>query len=301
MRNRKAFFSFAIVAAVLPAGVVATAGGIEERRMAVNVPTPAPLPPPTSCSTGLFDVSVSSGPTFVPCSAPGGQCTEIRYDVSTTTHKGKKKPSHVFILEGVGVWDVSPNGSLWYPPCEGIPGEEPGFGQDVCHEQAIKISTRQGVASFKVTLAGLRRASPTTVAIPGGDDTRKHDDDRLAACTILGIGLEGGPDAFQATQRTERIDFKGCVVEFTRDHVTGEVEKAQLLTETSTSGEACQSPTLQDDRTIAARPAGEIEVFVGRFDLGAGKFGDGYVSTGTESCTTRVIGGRVYTWGAPCP
>ncbi len=302
MRNRNAFFSFGIAAAVLLAGAVATAGGSDVRHSAVNVPTPAPLPPPMSCSTGLFDVSVSSGPTFVPCSAPGGQCTEIGYDVVTTALKGKKKPSHVFILEGVGVWDVSPNGSLWYPPCEGIPGRrEPGFGQDVCHEQAIKISTRQGVTSFKITLAGLRHGSPTTVAIPKGDDDPRRGDDKVVSCTILGIGLEGGPDPDQLTQKTETIDFKGCVVEFTRDAVTGEVEKARLLTETSTSGEPCESPTLQEDGTIAPRPVGEIEVSVGRFNLGAGKFGDGYVSTGTESCTTRVIGGRVYTWGAPCP
>jgi hypothetical protein len=35
--------------------------------------------------------------------------------------------------------------------------------------------------------------------------------------------------------------------------------------------------------------------------LGKGKFGDGYISTGGDSCTTRVIGGKVYTWGTPCP
>jgi len=302
MREKKAFFSFATAAAVLLAGAVATAGVGPVGSTAVNVPTPAPPPPPMSCSTDLFDVSVSSGPTFVPCSAAGGQCTEIGYDVVTTAPKGKKKPSHVFILEGVGVWDVSPNGSLWYSPCEGIPGlREPGFGRDVCHEQAIKISTRQGVTSFKITLAGLRHGSPTTVAIPMGDDGPPRGDDKVAACTILGIGLEGGPDPNQLTQRTETIDFKGCVVQFTRDPATGEVEKAQLLTETSPSGQPCQSPSLQDDHTIAPRPVGEIEVLVGRFNLGGGKFGDGYVSTGTESCTTRVIGGRVYTWGSPCP
>jgi hypothetical protein len=139
------------------------------------------------------------------------------------------------------------------------------------------------------------------VAVPESDDGPSRGDDKVAACTILGIGLEGGPDPNQLTQTSERIDFKGCVVEFTRDPVTGEVEKAQLLTPTSTSGEACESPSLQKDGTIAPRPIGEIEVLLGGTPLLEPKFGDGYISTGTESCTTRVIGGRVYTWGSPCP
>jgi hypothetical protein len=305
MCHRKAFFSGATTVAALLAGTVAMAGGGNGWRGATNVPTPAPPPPPMSCSTGDFDVRVSSGPTFVPCDAPGGQCTEIEYVVVTTGHDHKKKkPSHVFVLQGVGVWDVEPPGSQWYAPCEGIPGErDPGFGRSVCHEQAIKINTRRGVTNFKITLAGLRRPSPTSVAILTGDDHHgwKHDDDRVSACTILGLGLEAGPNPDQTTLRTETIDFKGCEVEFTRDAVTEEVVEARLLTSVSDSGLPCQSPTLDEENRIKPLLAAEVEVSLGRFNLGAGKFGEGYVSTGTESCTTRVIGGRVYTWGSPCP
>jgi hypothetical protein len=298
MRHRKAFFSVAIAAALL-AGTVVKADGHKGGHPATNVPTPAPSPPPTSCSTGLLDVRVSSGPTFVPCDALGGQCTEIEYEVAPT-HPSRSKPRQVFVLEGVGVWDVLPKGSQWYAPCEGIPGEhDSGFGRSSCHEQAIKVNLKRGVAKFKVTLAGLRRPSPTSVAASRDDD--HGDDDDVTACNILGIGREGGPAPDQTTQRTETINFKGCEVEFTRDRVTGEVEKARLLTVTSSSGKPCQSPTLKDDRTIDPRPAGEVEVFLGDQSLGLGKFGDGYISTGTASCTTRVIGGRLYTWGAPCP
>ena len=233
---------------------------------------------------------------FVPCDAPGGLCTEIEYEV-TPASVHRKRTRQVFVLEGVGVWSVLPKGARWYAPCEGIPSEhESGFGGDSCHEQAIEVDVGRGVTRFEVVLAGLRHSSPTSMA--GLRD--EHDrDDGLEACTILGLGLEGGPDAFQVTLRTETIDFKGCEVEFTRDPVTGEVQKARLLTETSDSGEPCQSPTLRDDGTIDPRPAGGVEVILGAVNLGVGRFGDGYISTGTESCTTRVIGGRVYTWGAP--
>ena len=44
-----------------------------------------------------------------------------------------------------------------------------------------------------------------------------------------------------------------------------------------------------------------LKVGATAISLGEGQFGEGYVSSGTNSCTTRIIGGRVYTWGNPCP
>jgi hypothetical protein len=301
MRNRKAFFSVGIAgAAVLLAATAVMAGDKKGGGGATNVRTPAPSPPPTSCETSLFDVRVSGGPTFVPCSAPGGQCTEIEYEVASTHHGSKSR--EILVLQGVGVWDVLPKGSQWYPPCEGVGGEhDSGFGQGSCHEQAIKVKLKRGATRFKVLLAGLRRPSPTSVAALD-DDHRYHDDDDVEACTILGLGLEAGPNPDQTTLRKETINFKGCEVAFTRDAVTEEVVEARLLTSVSDSGEPCKSPTLDEEsRIITPLPVREVEVTLGGVPLGAGKFGDGYVSTGTESCTTRVIGGRVYTWGSPCP
>jgi len=302
MRNGRAFLSVAVAAAVLLTGAVAMADGRKGGGPTTNQPTQAPSPPPLSCSTGLFDARVSSGPTFVPCDAPGGLCTAIEYEV-TSIAPPRKRPTHVLALEGVGVWNVEPMGSQWYAPCEGTPGDDDaGFGRNACHQQAIKVNSKSGVARFKVILAGLRLPGPTSIAAPSCDDDPRHGHD-VSACTILGLGLEGGSNPYQATQGTERVNFKGCVVEFTRDSLTGDVVKAQLLTPTSIeTGEACQSPTLNDDGFIDPRHVGEIQVTVGEVNLGTGKFGDGYIATGRESCTTRVIGGRVYTWGTqPCP
>jgi hypothetical protein len=254
-------------------------------------PTPEPSAAPTSCNTGSFDVTVSSGPTLVPCGATGGQCTEIEYQV-VPSPPNHKKPSHVFALEGVGVWAVQGPGNQWYAPCDGDPVI--GLGRNSCHEQAIKINPNASTQKFKIILAGARSTGPTSVATMKGHD--------VGACRILGIGYEAGPNPDQAAQGTETIDFKGCVVQFTRDPLTGEVVKAELLTPETPSGEECQSPTLGDDnKTIAPRPVVELAVSLAGYELGTGKFGDGYISTGTDSCTTRVIGGKVYTWGSPCP
>jgi hypothetical protein len=262
MQDRKAFFSGAIAAAaLLLAGISASAAA----------------QPASSCRVGDFQFTVSSGPSFVPCDFSGGQCTEIEYRVLPS-------PGTVYALQGKGVVGVSNEGQA-FKPCEGVGS----FGRGSCHEQAVRTSPDDS-GRFKITLAGLRRASPTSVAI-GVDPPQ--------ACEIVGIGLENSPNPEEATQATETIDFKGCVVEFTRNPATGEVVSARL---TRDSPEDCTSPFLGAGRTLLPQPVADLEIRLkdGK-SLGKGNFGDGYISTGKESCTTRVIGGRVYTWGAPCP
>jgi len=285
MRNRKAFFSAAITVAVLIAGAVVTAGGPQGTSVsaaAISVPGPPP-PPPTSCNVGDFQFSVSSGPSFVNCPVPilGDQCTQIVYHVSGS-------PEVVLALEGEGVVFVSSSSptspATIADPCDGINN----FGRGSCHEQAVETSPDDS-GDFSITLAGLREPAATSVAI---------DPDH--ACRILGIGLEAGPNTNQTTQRTETINFKGCMVEFTRDAATGEVVRARLLPNKDLQ---CTGPSLTEGGIINPRPVGELQLTLpDGTSLGNGTFGDGYISSGNSSCTTRVIGGRVYTWGtAPCP
>jgi len=273
MRNRMAFFSVAIPPAVaLLAGTVVVAAGPRETRSTSAV---AQAPRLSSCRVGDYEFTVSRGPTFVPCE--GGQCTEIEYQVSLSTDL-------VYALEGKGVVEVS-NGGTAFAPCEGVGA----FGRGSCHEQAVRVTPDRS-GKFKITLAGPRLPSPTSVAISV---------DPPQACEILGLGLENSPSPDQTTQTTETVDFKGCVVEFTRDASTGEVVSAQL---TRDSPDNCTSPFLGPGRTIVPQPVTDLEVKLqDGTSLGKGKFGEGYISTGSNSCTTRVIGGKVYTWGSPCP
>jgi hypothetical protein len=268
MRNREASFLGAIAAAaVLLAGT------------AVSAQEPLPL---TTCTTSNETTfTVTSGPSFVPCEGPGvTQCTEIEYQVSPSQYE-------VFALAGKGVVEVLGGGEPFVAePCEGIDQ----FGQGACHQQAIRTYPDEG-RRFKIVVAGERRPGPSSVAVNLGDGV-------FFACEILGIGVENTPNPDQVTQTKEEVDFKGCVVEFTRDARTGEVVEARL---TEDSVEGCQSPFLEEG-ILRPQPVGDLEIKLrdGR-SLGRGKFGDGYISTGEESCTTRVIGGKVYTWGKPCP
>jgi len=197
MRTEKVFLSCAVVmAAGLLGGPMAMATSSSS---STNVPTAEPPPPPTSCSTGLFDMAVSSGPSPVSCSAPGGQCTEIEYEVVSGG-----TPDHVAVLEGVGVWSVDGPGNQWYAPCKG--DEVTDVGERSCHEQAIRVNPTDSVKKFKVVLAGQRKPGPTSIVTKKGS--------KKGACRILGIGLDSAsasnPLAIVTTSQT--MTFGECVV-----------------------------------------------------------------------------------------
>jgi hypothetical protein len=260
-----------------------------------SIPTAAPPAPHTSCTTGLFQIEVSSGPSFVSCNPtatnPSGQCTEIEYKVVAGG-----KPDHVAAVEGVGVQYVTGPGNQWYPPCVGDPVTD--VGEKSCHEQAAKFNPTYSVLKFKIGLAGQRSSSPTTVATKKGYN--------VGTCRILGIGLETAASQFQSTQKTETVNFKGCAVTFVRDVSTGAVVSAELNTEESTKP-ACSASGADPEDCCSDVITSNIDKLSltldvpGVGELGAGQIGEGYISSGTNSCTTRVLGGRVYTWGSPCP
>lgn len=284
MRTSKAFLSCAVVVA---AGLLtAPAVTASHSSSGTNTPTPAPSPPPTSCSTGLFQIKVTSGPSFVSCTAADGQCTEIEYTVISGG-----TPDHVAVLEGVGVWSAEGEGIQWYKPGAGDPVTD--LGERSYHEQAVKFNPTGSSLQFTIRLAGQRKPSPTSVATKKGS--------KVGACRILGIGLETAASPFQSTQKNETVNFKGCAVTFVRNSLTGEIVSAALDPEQS-SLPAC---TVSDPPCCSELITSNIDklslTLEGFGDLGAGQIGDGYVSSGTGSCTTRVIGGRVYTWGSPCP
>jgi hypothetical protein len=193
MRNKKAFLAGFVLAGGLLGGPIVMATGSS----GTNIPTAAPSPPPTSCSTGLFQMAVSSGPSVVSCSAAGGQCTEIEYEVVSGG-----TPDHVAVVEGVGVWYVDGPGNQWYKPCAG--DEVTDLGEHSCHEQAVKVNPTDLVKKFKVGLAGQRKSSPTTIATKKGSKT--------GACRILGIGLEAGPGPLDIVTTSKTVNFGECIV-----------------------------------------------------------------------------------------
>jgi hypothetical protein len=289
MRIRRAFLSCTVVAAL---GLFATgttmAGGHSHGGGSSsnwNMPTSKPSPAPTSCTTGNYTITVTHGPSFVSCAS--GQCTEIEYTVT-----GPGTPDEIAVATGLGVQYVHGPNPAWYPPCVG--DEDTDIAEGACHEQAAEVHPTSSLPqTFTVGLDGQRSPGPTTIAVKRGSS--------VGLCRIQGIGLDSVPGQFDSTQTTERLTFEGCAVDFVHDS-TGAVLSATLSPEStkplcSANGNVapCCSDVITsniDKLTLTLEGVGE---------LGAGQVGNGTVATGSNSCTTRIIGGRVYTWGSPCP
>jgi hypothetical protein len=232
----------------------------------------------------------------------GGVNTGIEYTVSGTT----ATPDHVFSFVHVTkAGDVAfvggGNEGVVYPLCQG--DTLSGVGAFGCHEQAARLNAEAGKANtFKIILNGQREAIGSSVVVKKGKTTD--------SCKIVGLGLEvvvntnvacvsscGNFDPHQTIKKLETIKFKGCAATFEYDLTTGEVVNAFADHTHDDQGVTCSDMTTDnvDQLTVslANTPIG---------GSGIGRFGDGFISTGNDSCTTRVIGGKVYTWGtAPCP
>jgi hypothetical protein len=279
MRLNMAFLSCTLVAA---AGSLA-AGPL----MAANMPT--------SCKLYLQNdkggpeekhfwvVNVSSGPSFVSCESPSGQCTEIEYEIS-----GTMVADRFAVLEGVDVMFMNGGGATQsYAPCAGDPVTQ--IGKHACHEQAVAILPSGPVTKLKIGLDGQRKPSPTSIAVQKGDDTR--------ACLIEGIGVDDGAAPLQSLQTLETKVFEGCAVTFKFDSA-GNVLSAANDVKLSKPEAHCTPLiiTTVDKLSLTLDIPG-----MGSQSLGLAQIGDGYISSGSASCTSRVIGGKVYTWGSPCP
>jgi hypothetical protein len=88
------------------------------------------------------------------------------------------------------------------------------MGKNALHEQAVKINPVDLVQKFKITLAGARGPSPTSVFTKKGI--------KIAGCRILGIGLESGPNPYATTAETvDEVIGGKCKVRATKNPATG--------------------------------------------------------------------------------
>jgi hypothetical protein len=229
----------------------------------------------------------------------GTDCTGIEYLVDPI---GGKTAAHAFAVvrdsglttdPDLGV-NVFGDFNAVYPPCEG--DGIIGGGQHMCHEQTISVNPfAYANSGFRLAVKGSFVTTWSSVYFMVG----KKD---IQSCSIPGLGTDsslysgscvpscGNFNADQTLTKTEKLNFQGCEVVFEFDLNTGEVVSA-YLTEESIEAE-CDF----DTGSVAL-----LELKVDDVSYGFGKFGDGMISTGSNTCSCRVIGGRWWCWGRPCP
>jgi len=232
----------------------------------------------SSCSSLSYTFTIVAGPCLVadplnPVCGTDGEYTGIKYKLTGS------QADHVYTLVTANNTVATPPALQVLPPGEGC-NSSVLLGKDSKHEQCVKVNPQGATRSFWVVVAGKKKPVPTTIAVKKGSCFKSY--------ATTGLGTD--TNVFQAVVPKEVVAFKQCKVEFTKDPLSGEVVSAAL---TEDSPETCQIyETTVDQLTVTVPGAGNV---------GVPKFGDGYVSSGENSCMTRIVGGRVYTWGSPCP
>jgi len=269
MRIRKVFLSCTTLAAVVLALAVTTVLAEDDESTCTNPSTPIAV-----VVAGPCPVSNTGSPA---CTGTGGW-TGIQYKVNKT---GLTDVA-TLVTENNSV----PGGTSIQPACKG--DSKTGLGKKSCHEKAVKpvVFSVGSDKFFWVLVNGSKDPVDTTVAGKVGS--------KVYCSKVPGLGLDA-----PAAQVTETLTHDGCSVEFTLNSATGTVISAKLTQESIDSG--CSSPSLGDGGVIDPKSVGALEINLDGTSLGAGAFGSGYFQTGANSCITRIVGGRVYTWGNPCP
>jgi hypothetical protein len=265
MRTRNAFVSSVTAAALLATPAAMATGSYG------------------SCKSSLWTVSVLAGPCPVsdpsnPSCVAQGDWTGIQYQVTGAAR------DHVATLVTANNTVSVATGNQVYSPCKGDPVTD--LGEFSCHERAVKINPALLTLAFWVVVDGQQQAVETSVAVKKGSCVQPY------AVAGFGREIEANPFRNVTTRRTDV--FKGCAVTFELDSVTEDVLNA--------SNDPSQSDPDADCSDLVISTVDKLSLTLdGVGNLGFGRDGEGFLSSGTGSCTTRVVKGKVYTWGSPCP
>ena len=157
------------------------------------------------------------------------------------------------------------------------------LGEAVLPREGDHLRLQTATAPFWIVVTGQKAAVLQSVAVKRGSCIKSF--------AVPGLGFDVNP--FQATQKVETVNFKGCAVKFQYDIVTGAVTSAAIdPTQSTKPGCAVARTTPPAARSTAAQDVSHLKLTLNGQPLGTGQFGEGYVSSGTNSCTTRVIGGQ---------
>ncbi len=270
MRVRKVLFAVAVIAAVMVGAQAAMAAD--------------PIPAKTCTTTNGWKIATSGLQYF---SVGTMTSTTITYNI---TPLNGATPDHVatFVRKEAGV----PTGASSLTvgaPCAGesVIGVAAGV---ICHERIARWNNQEKFTAFTLTVSGKREPIETSVVVRKGNS--------LGSCAIEGFGFEdtsagscvhqcGDFDEHQSVVKTEIFKFKMCEISFDFDTLTGEVV-AFAATPIPPSNQPCSTKVT---------PVGQLTISGEGIDADSEivSFGDGWISSGNDTCITRLISGTRYT------
>jgi len=225
--------------------------------------------PPLQCTTdrgGNWTIT-ATGPTSVEC-PEGGECTSMEYQIVSNAGRS---PGRAAILVERDAVVVSPESVSVSPPCEG--DRRTRLGLHDCSRQTVRFDLGDGSASFQIVVAGTKAPSQSSIVIRRGTTEQ---------CQIAALGIDHFDPHAEITTN-EQIEFKGCTVSIPTDRLTGMGGTATI------SGKNCVF-------VANAKPVSSGELLINGKSVGNLTLGEGYISSGKSSCTTKVLSNRLYTW-----
>lgn len=261
------------------------------------VPAMASDPDPrtySKCGTGSCDWVITATTLPGPCVGdPGNTC--VTYGVTgtgTPDHLGIFLRSEATLLSATS---LPQQASYSVSTACGKGDSVLGLGSNLlCHERLIRFDNRFAkAASFTLKVAGVRKPIITTVTVRKGS--------AQCAFPIVGIGLEEPPapescvnscgnfNPKQSVRKTELFKFEDCIMEFNYAADGSVALEGGFLVYPAPGAAA---------GTVCTPKTGAVsEILVSHLPTGDnnGTFGDGWLSTGNNSCSTRLIGGAYYT------
>jgi hypothetical protein len=235
--------------------------------------------PPLECTTnGAGNWTIrATGPSSVQCPA-GGECTALAYEV--IKNKGQL-PDQVEILVAYDLVVAVPGSGNIFAPGAGDPLTRLGFRD--FSTSVVKLNRNSNTMLFDLVGEGTKATTTSSVVVKKGSV--------IEACRIASLGRAVFDPNAQVTNSQE-ISFKGCTVNIPTNAI-GEGGTATI------SGPNCVF-------VANGEPIGTGELLVHGQSVGMLTFGDAALSSGTDSCTTKVINRKLYTWctcaaGDPIP
>jgi hypothetical protein len=228
---------------------------------------------PLQCTTsgGSWIVRASDPFDAVPC--PVGNCTGITYNLTPT--RGDT-PDHVVVLVEHDTPIVIPPSTFDTAPCVG--DNVTGLGVRDCSKQTARINQSQAKnGPFDLVVQGVVKPMGASIVVKKGTKVTEQ-------CRIQSLGVPYDIDPHQQVASEQTYTFKTCKLKIPVDPKTGIPGTATVEGDPS-----CK--ILANNESVDA-----LSVSVNGSPIGNGTWAsDGGFSTGENSCTNRIVSGRLYT------
>jgi hypothetical protein len=228
---------------------------------------------PSQCTTSGGGWVVNVSDPFEPASCPVARCTGLTY---TLTPLRGEIPDHVAVLVEHDAPIVIPPSTFDTPPCAGDVVTALGFRD--CSSQTARINqNQQKVGPFDLVVQGVKKPEGGSIVVKKGKVVEQ--------CRIATLGVPFDVfDPHEQISVSETIQFKACTLTIAKDPITGEPGVGAL------SGNC---------KFVAnGAPLDSLSLAIGDTEIGHANWAsiNASLSSGSDSCTTRTISGRLYSF-----